>query len=545
MDGLRVSLAAALTLGAVFCGAGGVSAQTAPSLGAAQSFAILGSTVTNTGPSVIAGDVGSSPGTSITGFPPGIVVSGTIHAADAAANSAQGALTTAYNNLAGQTCTEDLSGQDLGGKTLTPGVYCFSTSAQLTGTLTLNTQGNPAAVFIFKIGSTLTTASGSSVALSNALSECIVGNVFWQIGSSATLGTGTRFSGNIVALTSVTLTTGARVAGRVLARNGSVSLDSNPVTIPCAAAVCPAITLSPSTLPNGREGVAYLQTITGNGGVAPYTFAVTGGALPGGMTLSAAGVLTGTPTAAGTFTFTVRATDANGCVGTATYSLVVAAGPVTPPVCPAITLTPATLPNGTLRTVYSQTITGNGGTAPYTFGLTGGALPAGLTLASTGVIAGTPTTTATNSFTIRGTDANGCFATAAYAIVVVTDAQPPGCAAITISPPPPNGTVGVAYTHTMNGSGGTAPYTFGVTGGTLPAGLTLTPAGVLAGMPTSAGTASFTIRATDANGCFVEIALSMSITTAVPTLPQTFVLLLTLGLAGAGYLRLRQRGCAA
>ena len=168
-------------------GASPASAQTAPSLGAAQSFAVLGaSTVTNTGSSVITGDLGVSPGTAVTGFPPGLVVSGTIHGADAAALAAQDAVTAAYNSLVGQACTQDLTGQDLGGQTLTAGVYCFSSSAQLTGTLTLNAQGNANAVFIFKMGSTLTTASASSVVLINGGSP---GNVFWQVGSSATLGT--------------------------------------------------------------------------------------------------------------------------------------------------------------------------------------------------------------------------------------------------------------------------------------------------------------------------------------------------------------------
>src|SRR3954452_3804211 len=122
-----------------------VSAQTAPSLGTAQSYAVLGgSTVTNTGPSVIGGDLGVSPGAAVTGFPPGVVSAGTIHAGDAAALSAQNSLTTAYNSAAGQVCTQDLTGQDLGGKTLTPGVYCFTTSGALTGTLTLNAQGSAA-----------------------------------------------------------------------------------------------------------------------------------------------------------------------------------------------------------------------------------------------------------------------------------------------------------------------------------------------------------------------------------------------------------------
>jgi hypothetical protein len=196
-------------------------------LGTAASFAVLaGSTVTNTGPSVVNGDLGVSPGSAVTGFPPG-TVNGTIHAGDAVAAQAQSDLTIAYNDAAGRPCDVNLTGQDLGGKTLTAGVYCFSTSAQLTGTVTLNAQGDPSAVFIFQIGSTLTTASASSVSLINGTDPC---NVFWKVGSSATLGTDTTFIGNILALTSITLNTTATVSGRTLARNGAVTLDSNTIT---------------------------------------------------------------------------------------------------------------------------------------------------------------------------------------------------------------------------------------------------------------------------------------------------------------------------
>jgi hypothetical protein len=203
-------------------------AQTAPTLGTSQSFAVLGaSTVTNTGPSVVTGDLGLSPGTSITGFPPGIVV-GTTHQTDAVAAGAQADALTAYTFLAGEACTQTLS-TDLGGLTLPAGVYCFTSSAQLTGTLTLNAQGNPNAVFIFKIGSTLTTASNSSVVMVNSGVPC---NVFFQVGSSATLGTGTAFLGSIFAEASVTVNTGATVEpGRVVALNGAVTLDSNIVSV--------------------------------------------------------------------------------------------------------------------------------------------------------------------------------------------------------------------------------------------------------------------------------------------------------------------------
>lgn len=211
------------------------SAQSAPSLGSAQSFAVLaGSTVTNTGASTISGDVGVSTGSAITGFPPGVILSGTTHSNDSLAIAAQSSLTTAYNTLAGQSTTQDLSGQDLGSKTLVAGVYNFASSATLTGVLTLNAQGNSNAVFVFKIGSTLTTASGSSIVVINGGSTC---NVFWQVGSSATLGTTTSFVGNILALTSITLTTSANVAGRALARNGAVTLDTNNVNPACVVAV--------------------------------------------------------------------------------------------------------------------------------------------------------------------------------------------------------------------------------------------------------------------------------------------------------------------
>ncbi len=154
-------------------------------------------------------------------------MNGTIHAADATATQAQIDLTTLYNQLAGDVCNTNLTGQDLGGLILTPGVYWFNTSAQLTGTLTLNAQGNPNATFIFRIGSTFTTASASSVVMSNNGSTC---GVAWQVGSSATLGTGSAVVGSIVALTSITMNTGSSITGRALARNGAVTLDTNQVT---------------------------------------------------------------------------------------------------------------------------------------------------------------------------------------------------------------------------------------------------------------------------------------------------------------------------
>ena len=198
-------------------------------LGSADSYSVLaGTTVTNTGSTTITGDLGVWSGSSITGFPPGIVTGGTINAANTAAMNAQHDLTLAYNFAAGEACSNTLSG-DLGGLTLTPGVYCFGSTAALTGTLTLNALGDPNAVFLFQIGSSLTTASNSSVVITNPGTG---DSVFWQVGSSATLGTNSAFAGNILALTSITANTGATInCGRALAQNGAVTLDTNHIAI--------------------------------------------------------------------------------------------------------------------------------------------------------------------------------------------------------------------------------------------------------------------------------------------------------------------------
>jgi type VI secretion system secreted protein VgrG len=196
-------------------------------LGTAESFGVLGgSAVTNTGNTVINGDLGVWPGLAITGFPPGIV-NGTTYAGGAVALQAQSDLTTAYNTLAGMAVTQVLTGQNLGGKTLTAGVYFFSSSADLTGILTLDGPGD----FVFQIGSTLDTAANNSSVL--VINGANAGNVYWQVGSSATLGTNSAFKGSILALASITLNTGATIEnGRALARNGAVTLDDNTITVP-------------------------------------------------------------------------------------------------------------------------------------------------------------------------------------------------------------------------------------------------------------------------------------------------------------------------
>lgn len=206
-----------------------------PSLGTAANFAVLGgSTVTNTGASVVTGDLGVSPGSAVTGFPPGVVVPpSTIYAGDAVAAQAHTDTITAYDTLLNTPFTDDLTGQNLGGLTLSPGVYHFDSSAQLTGPLILDGSGN----YIFQIGSTFTTASDSAVTLTGGANA---DDVFWQVGSSATMGTDTTFVGNALALTSITLDTGTSILdGRALAINGAVTMDDNAVTIPSDVSLVP------------------------------------------------------------------------------------------------------------------------------------------------------------------------------------------------------------------------------------------------------------------------------------------------------------------
>lgn len=240
-------------------------------LGTAGSYAVLGGqTVTNTGPTVLGGDLGVSPGTALTGFPPGQVL-GTEHAGDANATQAQSDLTIAYNDAAGRPSSASVG--VFVSETLLPGVYTAASAMAVNGALTLDGQGDANSVFIFQAGSTLTTASGSSIVLTNSAQAC---NIFWQVGSSATLGTGTSFKGNIMALTSISATTGVTIEGRALARNGSVTLDTNLFV---------------------RPGCATTPTGTGTATVTPTQ---TTTVLPTDTTTATATGTATTPTSAGT-----------------------------------------------------------------------------------------------------------------------------------------------------------------------------------------------------------------------------------------------------
>ena len=234
---------------------------TAADLGAANSFAVLAGTgITNTGPTTLAGDIGTFPTPTITGV--GLItVNGTNHGADAVTQQAKNDLVNAYDVLARQPVDATVS-RDLGGQTLVPGVYFSASTMALTGELVLDGKGDPNAVFVFQVGSSLTTATASSVRLINSAQSC---NVFWQLGASATLGTTSTLRGSVLALTSVTANTGAVVDGRLLARNGAVTLDTDTITRPSCATVPPVATPTPTatatagtipTTPTPSEGVA-------------------------------------------------------------------------------------------------------------------------------------------------------------------------------------------------------------------------------------------------------------------------------------------------
>jgi hypothetical protein len=301
----------------LLCGTSPVLAQ---STGAAQSFAVLGGTTVTAGGTgtVITGDVGVSPGTSITGFPGSAVVVtpfGT-HANDGAAIAAQSSATALYTSLA-MTGGATPLGAELGGVPLGPGVYSFSSTANIAATTTLTLSG--AGVYIFQVGSALTANVGSNVLLLNGATAC---NIFWQVTSAATLN-GVTFAGTVVAQAGITLGVGAALNGRALATAaGAVTMSGGNTVGGCNAAVgCPVIGVSPATLPNGTVGLAYSQQLGGTGGTAPYGFGVSSGTLPAGLTLTAAGLLAGTPTTAGTSTFTLRAIDLAGCFGTRGYTV--------------------------------------------------------------------------------------------------------------------------------------------------------------------------------------------------------------------------------
>ncbi len=593
-------LLVSLRLAAIVCGSLPVVAQPLrPSLRSAGSFAIISTSgIANSGPSRITGDLGVPPGTDA-GFPPATVSLGRIVHDDAVVREAQKDAASAYTDLANRPCAvppvsplTNPVASPIGAVTLPPGVYCFQTDGELTGTLTLDANDDPNAVWIFRGGGALTADADSSIVLSRGAHA---GNVFWQTGGSATLGARSTFVGTILASGNITLNHGASLYGRALTRSGAVTLDTNLVSF-----CCDPVTLDPLALSTPPSNAPY-ATIGAHGGSGPYTFALFSDALPTGLKLESNGLLTGTPPASSTFI--VITTDSRDCSGIRTYTI-----------CPATTLSPDALPGGMVYIPYDQTIrpgcgtcqvtsgnlppglfldgceikgtptkpgpypftlsAGDGGSRDYTIVVTcppitlspsslptaitcapysvtfmpscgtaqpfseTGVLPIGLHLnMTTGVLDGTPAQGTEGSYPIivtAGNDANGCPVSRQYTLVVT---------GVTLSPAVlPNGVVSIPYFAIVDATGGTAPYTFSIIG-LPPPGLTFTPnaptpqSATISGTPTASGTFNFTITVTDANGCMSSQPYTVRIDSAVvgaPALSAWGMLVLSILLVLAG-----------
>lgn len=308
-------------------------------LGTAESYGVLGATgVTNTGPTVINGDLGVSPGTSLTGFtgaPTGGEVDGETHQTDTEAAQAQADALTAYNVAASLSPTR-LGMGELAGQSLAPGVYTGGALALSGGNLTL--AGSASSVWVFQASSTLTIGSGANILFTGGATSC---NVFWQVGSSATIGTGAAFEGTVLAHTSVTANTDATIAGRLIALNGAVTLQSNVITpatgcTPGTVSDTPAPEITSGEPTDATAGTPYSFTVTAEGTPSP-TYTVTQGTLPAGLSLdSTTGVISGTPTTPGSSTFTVTAGNGQSPDASAIYEITVAApAPIVAPVPPS------------------------------------------------------------------------------------------------------------------------------------------------------------------------------------------------------------------
>lgn len=322
--------------------------------------------------------------------------------------------------------------------------------------------------------------------------------------------------------------TGAMPAGFAFSSNGNIagtptSLGTSSFTVrvsdssspqlsaqlPLSITVNPVLSISTTLLPSGIIGSAYKTKLKATGGVPPVTWSLVSGALPGGLNLDPGGTISGTPTINGTFNFAVSATDLSTTPQVQQQALSITIGQATP-----VSITTTSLPNGTVNTAYSATLQATGGIAPITWSIVSGALPAGLTLdTSFGVISGTPTALGTSNFTVQASDSSTPQQTAQAALSITLQAGPLRIATTSL----PAGTTGTTYSAFLQANGGTPPVAWSVSVGSLPAGLSLTPAtGLISGTPSAAGTTNFTVTATDASAPVQTAQQALSINIAAP-----------------------------
>jgi len=385
------------------------------------------------------------------------------------------------------------------------GVNCISKNGSYPFTVAITDSSTPARTGTFNLSINMTTAPAGACALTlsatNLVDSALIGTSYTNV-VSATGGAGSPYTFslaggslppgvilNATGTLSGTPTTAGTYTFNVRASDTAANTGYATVSITVSAGA--SVVVGPASLPSGTNGSLYSQVISPTGGTGPYVCVVSAGSLPAGISLTN-NTLTGTPTTAGDFTFTITCTDANGVAGSRTYSMTVDPGQI-------LVLGPASLPNATNGTAYTQTVVATGGTGTgYVFTVDTGSLPTGVTLSADGAITGTPTAAGSYTFMVRAVDSAGNFQTKSYTIVV-----DPG-AVLTLAPASlPNAASGSAYTQTIVATGGTGTgYVYTVTSGALPTGLNLSAAGAITGTPTAAGTYTFTVRAVDSAGNF-------------------------------------------
>ena len=272
----------------------------------------------------------------------------------------------------------------------------------------------------------------------------------------------------------------------------------SPSVITLTGKACGDFTFTPSSLPNATQYRSFSQQLAASGGATPFTYSVTGGALPSGLALSSSGLLSGTPTQIGSYTFTVAAVDLNGCSSSQVYSLTVG--------CGTINIVTTSFSAGTVGVAYSQQMAVTGGTAPLQYFVTDGSLPAGLALSASGLLSGTPLAVGQSTFTVAVIDAQGCIASRQYTMTIQ-------CSGLTILPAAlPDAKTGVAYSQQLSFPTGKAPFTLTRIAGAFPAGISVDSNGILGGTPTQKGIFNFTLNVVDANGCAGQRSYTLKVT---------------------------------